>query len=401
MTLLEAISRAAAEAGGGGNLPPPSKFPIVLSSDDILSKLKPDAETPSGGSLVRRVSGWKISETDAALAELSSHLAENLRSKLGRAKSFRKGEFLGLLNSFFSQCAEKIGLSIGSDAAGASSSRFARAGIEKLGFLIGRELASLIAECCSVLEVWKVLESLLLQGLVGHAYTANLTKNLLEKNQTKLLCLLVKHVPDLHSSELLSVLKYFLSPTDESYDGMRLVREQWKNEALLAIEKATQAGHGKKVTKLAREASILLMMAHDDFTSSEICLHYVFGSSNGEGIILSSAISKLDGQEVLGLIRYLLKWLGKYYRFPEASPCSSAGAVLGLRTCESVPSFETIAKALSLALDEHFSYLVLNSDFHIELRASEDIVSSLVWDATELGRLDAMIKHLLSEIRDK
>ncbi|RZR98750.1 hypothetical protein BHM03_00028215 [Ensete ventricosum] len=401
MTLLEVITRAVAAAEAdddGGNPPPPSKYPIVLNTDEIFSQLKPDAEAPGGVSL-KHVSGWKISETDAAIIELSSRLVEKLRSKLRRPKSFGKGDFFGILNLFLRKNAEKIGLSIGSDAGHASGIEFARAGIEKLGFLIGREVAGLIADCCVVLEVWELLETLLLEGLVGHLNSTNLTEKLVEKNQTQLLCLLVKHVSDLPSAELLTVLKHFLSPTDDSYDGMVAVKKQWESQAILAIEKATQMGLPKKASKLAREASILLMMAYDGFSPSQVCLHYVFGSSNAEGLVLSSVISRLDGQEVLDLIRYFVKWLEKYHRFPEACPCPSAGSMLGLRTCESVPSFESIIKALGLVLDEHFSYLVFNSEFHDEMRAAEDIVSSLVLEANLSCPLENIIKYLQSEIR--
>ncbi|WOL05898.1 hypothetical protein Cni_G14629 [Canna indica] len=398
MTLLEAIIGAAAEAEEGV----PSEYPIVLNPDDIFLQLKPDDESPGGVSLVKRVSGWKISETDAAISELASHFAQTLRNKLKRPKSFGKGDFLGLLNSFLTKSAEKIGLSIGSDAADESSVQFSCSMIEKMGFLIGGEVARLIAECCAVLEVWEMLETLLLEGLIGHLKSTNLVEKLVEKNQPELLCLLVKHVSDLQSSELLAILKYFLSPTDGSYDGMVAVRRQWETEALSAIEKATtQAGLPKKVSRLAREASVLLMMAHDGFLSYEVCLHYVFGSSNGDGIMLSAAIAKLDGEEVLYLIRYFLKWLRKYHRFPEACPCPSAGATLGLRTCESVPSLESVVKGLGLVLDEHFSYLVFNSEFHAEMRAAENIINSLVLEANQSCPLGEIIRQLLSEIQKK
>ncbi|WOL02870.1 hypothetical protein Cni_G11589 [Canna indica] len=391
MTLLEAIIRAAAEAEEGV----PSEYPIVLNPDETFLQLKPDDESPGIVSLVKRVFGWKISEMDAAISELASHFAETLRNKLKRPKSLGKGDFLGLLNSFLTKSAEKIGLSIGSDAADESSVQFSCSVIEKMSFMISGEVAVLVAECCAVLEVWELLETLLLEGLIGHLKSTNLVEKLVEKNQPELLCLLVKHVSDLHSSELLAILKYFLSSTDDSYEGMVAVRRQWETEALAAIEKATQSGLQKKWSKVARQASVLLMMAHDGFLSYEVCLHYVFGSSNADGIMLSAAIAKLDGQEVLYLIRYFLKWLRKYHRFPEACPCPSAGAILGLRTCESVPSLEFVVKGLGLVLDEHFSYLVFNSEFHAEMRASENIVSSLVLEANQSCPLGEIIRHLL------
>lgn len=399
MTLLDSISRAAAEAEAGQTPSPLSKFPIVLNADDIFRQLKPDSEDPDGASVVKRVSGWKISETDAKIAELAASFVKTLRRKLKNTRSFDQGKFLELLNSFLRNNAEKICLSLGSDPLDASGPDYTRAAIEKLGFLIGREVAALIAEGCVVLEVWEVLESLILQGLVGHLNSINLVEKLVEKRRSELLCLFVKHVPDFRSSELLSVLKYFLSPTEESYGSMIRVRKQWEKQGLLAIEKAAQKGIAKKVSKLAKEASILLMMAYDGFSSSEICLHYLFGSSNLDGLMLSSAISKLDGSEVLGLIRYFVKLLEKYQRFPEAGPCPSAGSVLGLKACESVPSLESVLRGLGLVLDEHFLYLVLNSEFHDEMRAAEKVINSLALEADLCFPVDDIIKYLQLEVR--
>ena len=74
------------------------------------------------------------------------------------------------------------------------------------------------------------------------------------------------------------------------------IRKEWEKEALLAIEKVKEEkGLPKKASNLARDASILLMVAHDGFYSSEICLHYVFGWEKFDGLALSSAISRLDG----------------------------------------------------------------------------------------------------------
>lgn len=46
---------------------------------------------------------------------------------------------------------------------------------------------------------------------------------------------------------------------------MVAARKQWESQTLLAIKKSTRVGLPKKVTKLAREASILPMMAYDGF----------------------------------------------------------------------------------------------------------------------------------------
>lgn len=64
-------------------------------------------------------------------------------------------------------------------------------------------------------------------------------------------------------------------------------------------------------------------------------------------------------------------------RFLEACPCPLAGSVLGLRASETVSSLESTNNGLTLVLDEHFSYLVLGSEFHDDMRAADNVVSSL------------------------
>jgi len=270
--------------------------------------------------------------------------------------------------------------------------------VEKLGVLISREVAGLIAEGCVVFEIWNLLEIIIEKNLVGNLNSYNLVEKLAEKNQTELVCLCARKISNLRASEIYAVLKFFLSPLKDSYDGMVKIRREWEKEAFLTIEKVKEKGLPKKALNLAREASILLMMAHDGFYSSEICLHYVFGSENFDGLVLSLAISRLDGFEVMGLMRYFMKWLEKYERFPQARPCPSARAVLGLSNCESIPTFEAVLKGLKVVLDEHFSYLVLNTEFRDELRKLESVVGSLVAEADLCCPVEDIVKHL-KEVR--
>ncbi|XP_039119136.1 uncharacterized protein LOC120255366 [Dioscorea cayenensis subsp. rotundata] len=332
MTLLSAIT-AAAEAGAPSPAP---KHPLILNGDAAVHSLVPGSDSPANAALVKRVSGWSLSSTDTDIAVLVSSLSKTLTRKLKNPRSLNRDECVGLLGSFFQKCAERIGLAISVDP---SDPNFIPKAIEKLGFVIGREAAGLILEGCLILEVWEVIETLILQKLAGN-------------------------------------LKLFF-----------------------AIEKATHRGLDEKVTALAREASILLAMAHDRFSSSEVCLHYVFGSSNLDDLVLSSAILRLDGSEVLTLVRYFIKWLEKYQRFPEAGPCPSAMPVLGLTVCDSIPSLESVARGLGLVLDEHFSYLVLSSEFHEEMRAIERLVKSFASEAELCLPVNEIIKHLQLEAR--
>lgn len=216
----------------------------------------------------------------------------------------------------------------------------------------------------------------------------------MDQNKAKLLCLCVKHIADLRPTEILTILRFFLSPPSDAYNGILEVKKEWEKQAVLAIEKATKKGVPKKAAILAKEASILLMLAYDSFSASESCLHYFFGTSNIDGLVLSSVFLSLSGREVLTLFRYFVKWLKKYERFPEAGPCLQANSVLNLSACDDVPSFESIVGALSLLLDEHFSYLVLNTEFYNELKDVQEVVKDLTSEADASSPLDCLVNHL-------
>ncbi|CAJ1941509.1 unnamed protein product [Sphenostylis stenocarpa] len=162
---------------------------------------------------------------------------------------------------------------------------------------------------------------------------------------------------------------------------MVTVKLEWESQAVLAIETASDSKLKTKKLVMAKEASILLMMAYDGFSASETCLHYLIASSNINDVVLSPSFGKLNGKELLNLIRYLAKWLKKYQRFPQARPCPRASSVLNLKACDWVPKLEDVIKYLGLVLDEKFSSLVLHPLFHEELRSIEEMVSCLTSEA--------------------
>ncbi|MED6186283.1 hypothetical protein PIB30_065277 [Stylosanthes scabra] len=100
---------------------------------------------------------------------------------------------------------------------------------------------------------------------------------------------------------------------------------------------------------------------------------YLNHHHSGAGAGAVSCLCKLNGKELIALIRYLLKWLTKYERFPQAGPCPEAAAVLGLTVCDWVPKLEDVVKFLGFVLDENFSSLVLHPEFHELLRLIEEV----------------------------
>ncbi|KAJ0048272.1 hypothetical protein Pint_15252 [Pistacia integerrima] len=389
MTLLEVITKASA------NPEPPGSHidhPIILNPNDIFLNLKPKHENISRASLVNPVSGWEISQTDTQLVDSGKKFYAKLKRKLKDTNNFNKDEFIGILNPFLVKLSEHVGISNVGDM---SNNGFTWILIEKIGFLMGRDVAGLVLEACLGLKIWELVEALIINGLVDHSCYSNLVMKLAKEKRSDLLCVCVRYAPDLGSSELLCILKYFLCPPKDAYGSMVSVRKEWESQALLAIEKATDEKLSRKKLCVAKEASIWLMVAHDGFSVSELCLHYLLGSSNVDEVILSSSISKLSGKEMMNLIQYLGKWLKKFERFPQARPCPEASYMLGLSACDWVPKLEVVVKCLGLVLDENFSSLVLHPEFRDELRSIEGVVSSLVLETRFCCPIANVLKNLV------
>lgn len=389
MTLLEVITKASANHEQSS-----SHFdhPIIFNANDIFVNLKPKHENISPATLVNPVSGWEISQTDTQLIDSGKKFYANLKRRLKDTNNFNKDKFIGILNPFLVKISEHAGIS---NVGHMSSNGFTRILLEKIGFLMGRDVAGLVLEACLDLKIWELVEVLIINVLVDHLWYSNLVMKLAKEKRSDLLCLCVRYASDLGSSELLCILKYFLCPPKEAYNSMVNVRKEWESQALLAIEKATDEKLSRKKLCLAKEASILLMVAHDGFSVSDLCLHYLLGSSNVDEVILSSAISKLSGKEMMNLIRYLGKWLKKFVRFPQVRPCPEASYMLGLPACDWVPKPEVVVKCLGLVLDENFSSLVLHPEFQDELRSIEGVVSSLALETRFCCSITNVVKNLV------
>ncbi|KAK2984370.1 hypothetical protein RJ640_005386 [Escallonia rubra] len=391
MSLLEIITKAAADP----NQPTPeSTYPITLNPDAIFLTLKPTKESPDDPSLIHPVTGWQILERDSQILRLGQNFCKTLSSKLQNPKSFKKEDFIGTLITYLEKCKDKVGISAGVLQPDEGYSDLL---VEKLGFLIDKAVLGLVLEACVVLETWELLETLIVHGFVANSCSSNLINGLIEKKRSDLVCLCVKHVKDIQASDLVSVLKYFLSPPIDSYVRMVRVREEWESQALEAIKLASDQSLGAFL--MAKEASVLLMMAHDGFSANELCLHYLLASSNLDEVILASCIAKLNGTEIMGFVRYLGKWLKKYEKFPQACPCPKASSMLGLKACDWVPTLEDVVKCYGLVLDEHFSSLVLHPEFHEELLFIRGVADSLASTARLCCTVANLAESMKAEIK--
>lgn len=389
MSLLEVITKASSSIPKLPN--EETDYPIVLNPEPIFLKLKPESDAPQAQNPVKKVTGWEISQTDHELIELGQKFCKKVRRNLKNTNS--KVEFLDMVTSHLENIANKIGVYIDVEKA---EKGYVSKLVEKLGGLMGRDVKDLILEGCISLEVWDVLESLIVNGVVEHASTSNLVHKLIEKRRSDLVVLCVKHLLDLQAYELMCILKYFLMLPSDGFICLVSVREHWESQASMVIEKASGKGVGGKEKSLVKEAAVLIMLGHDGFSVSELCLHYLVASPNLDEVIFAACVSKLNGDELKALIQYFGKWLRKYERFPQVVPCPKGSSALGLEVCDWIPSLENVAKYLGVVVDEHYSSLVLHSEFR-ELRSLEEVVSSLAVEARLCGDLANLAERLRIE----
>ncbi|KAL2321948.1 hypothetical protein Fmac_026327 [Flemingia macrophylla] len=364
MTLLEVIKDASVNSK---SLHTPLDYPYVLNPDNILPNLKPEIKDESSSSLIKPLTGWQIPQTDTEIIDINKRFFQELKGMLESPENLQTKIFVRSFYSYLKSIKDKSGVS--------------STLIEKIGVFIDKDVAGMVLDGCVSLEIWDVVEDLIVNSIIERSCYSKLVTKLVEKKRSDLLCMCIKHGFDLGSSEILTILRYFLSPSQDAYNSMLTVKKEWESHALLAIEKLSDSNLEKKNLLMAKEASVLLMMAYDGFSASETCLHYLIALSNINDVMLSPSFGKLNSKELINLIRYLAKWLEKYQRFPQAGPCPEASSVLHLKGCDWVPKLEDVIKCLSLVLDENFSSLMLHPQFHEELRSIEVLVSCLTAEA--------------------
>ncbi|GAB2295652.1 hypothetical protein Dimus_029805 [Dionaea muscipula] len=391
MTLLELIKNGSTNTEVSAQ---PSKCSFIGARN--LPDIEADTTSnPDCSELIHPLARFELSDLDSFINDASSKLFKKLKRKLKNPNSFTLSDFTGLLNSFLEKIGDKIGISVGAKASGVS---YTQKLFEKLGSFIGRDAMGLVIEGCVALEIWGLLETLIVNKLVDRGFCSNLVYNLVSKRRSDLICLCLEYFLDLDSSDLCRILKYFLSLSKEGAKTMAGVTKEWEEQASLAIEKATDAKLGEKKIGLAKEASILLMMAYDGFFEYELCLHYLFASSEVDETLFSNVLSSLNVEETLSLVVYLGKWLRKYERFPQVSPCPKAVIDLKLKSCRWIPTLEDVVKSLGLVLDVHFFSLTLHAEFHQELKALVEVVDALVSEGRICCSLANVIEILKPEV---
>ncbi|KAK4750741.1 hypothetical protein SAY87_004223 [Trapa incisa] len=390
MTLLETIVKVSSNQGPDDLS---SEFPTVLNPD--FSLLKAKNESPNLASLVSPITGWQLSKADRVVFGHAKDFCNGLSRKLKNTNKFNKEAFVESLRAFLEKVRVSAGISIAVDK---NDPAYTCVMMENLGFLMGKKLTGLVLEACLAFELWQLLSSMItVSGIIDSSFYPNLVLNLVSKRRSDLIVLCIKQAPDLKSTELFCILKYFLCPPGDSLETMVSVRCELEEQGKLSIKHVKDTKLNGEKLQLARDAAVLLMLALDGFSDPELCLHYLLASPNIDEAILSFSISKLNGQELTSMITYLGKWLRKYERFPQAIPCPRAASLFGLSACNWVPKLEDVIKHASLLLDENFSSLVLHTEFHEELRSMAYAVSSLTAEARLCALTANVVETILKE----
>ncbi|CAJ1941507.1 unnamed protein product [Sphenostylis stenocarpa] len=175
MTLLEVIKDASINSKP---LDLPLDYPIVLNPDSILPNLKPKDIDESSSSLIKPLIGWNVPPTDAEITDINKKFFTQLNAKFMNTNNLDKGEFISSLKSYLENIRDKVGVVIEVDT---SSSDYNRILIDKLGTFVGKDVAGLVLNGCVSLEIWDVIEALIVNVTIEHSCYSNLITKLVEK----------------------------------------------------------------------------------------------------------------------------------------------------------------------------------------------------------------------------
>lgn len=386
-----------------------------------LANQPTDSEEPTHFDETHYLVRWRpvppVDDSVKARIDEEERLILDLNQKLEGPELPSANSLDGLLRTYL----EKVSAAPdGAMASGGKAIHFNKL-LRKAAPHLGQKLLSTIVRTCVVIRYWDGLQAMLAShSMVGNTFP-DLVSKLVEEGHPVLLCLWIKTVRDPRFSDLLSVLKFFLKSSKPRKKRYRSIRRQWKQAALTTIARVAEMGLGKAAQTVEDEEgnenvmgnhvtessqgkeeenevlkeeltskAILLAAAVDEFLPCELCLHCLVASGQDEAV-LASVLSQLDTSEVLMLLHYLEKWLKKFSRR------SSLGTFSRSKKDLWIPSLAQILQWISVILDEHYTTLILCSDFHSELRSMQLLVKGLVDVGYKLAPLVGIIEHIQAD----
>ncbi|KAH9290398.1 hypothetical protein KI387_034515, partial [Taxus chinensis] len=353
---------------------------LTLNAEAVIRTLllsAPEEKPSDTDAHLRRLPAWKIHEKDnqmiLAEADILSHLKSTSPADLTRKA------FLSLLNPFLLkvQALAQVQVHVGAKNKDSATINL----LENLGPYLGRHIVSEIVRFSVELRLWEPFK-ILLSCAKGLSPKLKLAEKLTEAKRGDMLCLLLEHTPDIRPSDLVLILTYFLSPPKDD-NSMALFRRERKQQVLKAIEKLENRNFA------IQQNVMLIAAAVDRFSPSEFCLHCVVSASIDENV-LGWVVGRLDGSEVLKLVKYLSEWVRVY------SACHLTGLfdfpAVGVSKC--VPSLASVMQWVSVILDEGYSTIVLRTEFHDELKSLEVAVKDMVETASGACALASIVELL-------
>ncbi|KAL4567948.1 hypothetical protein LXL04_023544 [Taraxacum kok-saghyz] len=115
-----------------------------------------------------------------------------------------------MLSSYLEKNREKVGIPL---AIVPKDESYINALIKTLGFLMGEAVLGLVVEACFAFEIWEIIETLIIGGLINGPSSKNLLQNLIQKNSSMAISDAINRFS--------FISEQFPAPMMEKVDGMK------------------------------------------------------------------------------------------------------------------------------------------------------------------------------------
>ncbi|GBG78227.1 hypothetical protein CBR_g26261 [Chara braunii] len=253
-------------------------------------------------------------------------------------------------------------------------------------------------------KFWPLLGALIESGLVnGPSVSSTVLSILIESKQPILMSKLVLHTSSLSPASLAQFIKVCLSGGSGESRGWKSLGKAHReaardffskviskrgNDSGDADEELENGITGAAVrhhVNIARAGAAV--MAVDFFSSREQCLHTALACDR-DRTILTGALSRLDANEVVALMRYLERWASFYSKtFMQLIPPRS---IPGLP----VPSMSQVLNWCAVLLDCNFTRLSMLPDCHEVLGRLREVLMRHANFTRKVASLSGVLSHL-------
>eukprot|EP00742_Colponemidia_sp_Colp-10_P005370 GILJ01005738.1.p1 GENE.GILJ01005738.1~~GILJ01005738.1.p1 ORF type:complete len:779 (+),score=141.39 GILJ01005738.1:83-2338(+) len=219
---------------------------------------------------------------------------------------------------------------------------------------------------------WGAVSTLLLTDCVSSQSNAQLIPILIENRQLSLLEMVLTHVHDIDESNLVKLLRFFLSGMETS-----LAEEHIK---------------GKAKEREADPMTIGGIQLEGD-TANEAFLYLVLSAPRND-VFLHTALSSLTLQETKVLLSYLRKWIIRFSKKHD----KQIKLQNKNRHKQRLPSFAQIIDWVSIVMDSHFTELILVPDFKPLLLDIQRLIAYQIRYCESIEGLKGCMSHFIHRV---